>query len=192
MNSEYNEVMWFYPSAGSDENDRYVMYNYGEQVWSYGVLARTAWLDRGIRQYPIAAGTDSYLYNHEFGTDDGSTEPPSALNAYIESSPVGIGQIGERFSFIRRILPDVSFVDSTNDPRLDLILSTQNYPGSAYNSGSDSLILQTARVPVEQFTQVKDIRLRGRSVIFRIESNRVGTRWILGSPRVEIQMDGRR
>jgi hypothetical protein len=192
LNSEYNEVMWFYPSAGSDENDRYVMYNYAEQVWSYGVLARTAWLDRGIRQYPIAAGTDDYLYNHELGTDDGSTDPPSALNAYIESSPMDIGQVGEKFSFIRRILPDVSFVDSTNDPRLDLTLFTQNYPGSAYRDGSDSTILQTAKVPVEQYTQVKDIRLRGRSVIFRIESNRVGTRWILGSPRLEIQMDGRR
>jgi len=184
--------MWFYPSAESNENDRYVMYNYAEQVWSYGILARTAWLDRGIRQYPIAAGTDDYMYNHELGTDDGSTEPPSPLNAYIESSPMDIGQVGEKFSFIRRILPDISFVDSTNDPRLDLTLFTQNYPGSTYRDGSDSTILQTAKIPVEQYTQVKDIRLRGRSVIFRIESNRVGTRWILGSPRLEIQMDGRR
>ena len=190
-NSEYGEVTWYYPSANSDENDLYVTYNYADKVWTYGALARTAMLDRGVRLYPIGAGVDHYLYNHEYGLNDGSTTPPSPLNAYIESSPMDIGE-GDRFSFVRRILPDVSFVNSDNTPQLNMILKTQNYPGSNYQSGSDSGIYQTAVVPVQQFTPVKDIRLRGRSVIFRIESDRVGTRWILGSPRLEVQPDGRR
>lgn len=191
VNTEYSEIFWFYPSADSSENDRYVLFNYSEKVWSYGKLARTAWIDRGVRPYPIAASTDSYMYNHELGTDDGSTTPVSALNAYIESSPIDLAD-GAQFSFIRRVLPDVTFVDSTDSPRVDFILKTQNYPGSNYVSGSDSVTQRTAVVPVEQFTTVENVRIRGRSVIFRIESNRVGTRWILGSPRIEIQPDGRR
>lgn len=190
-NGEFGEVTWYYPSANSEENDLYVTYNYGDKVWTYGALARTAMLDRGVRLYPIGAGLDGYLYYHELGFDDGSTTPASPLNAYIESSPLDIGE-GDRFSFIRRILPDVSFVNSENSPQLDMVLKTQNYPGSNYQSGSDSVIAQTAVVPVQQFTPVKDIRLRGRSVIFRVESNKVGTRWILGTPRLEIQQDGRR
>ena len=191
LNSEYNEVTWFYPSASSFENDRYVTFNYREQVWTYGNLARTAWLDHGVRQYPQATSVDNYLYNHEFGVDDGSTTPATPLNAYIESSPLDIGD-GNQFSFVRRIIPDVTFINSTNDPRLDMVIKTQNYPGSNYVAGSDSSVVRTATVPVEQYTQVSDIRLRGRSVILRIESNRVGTSWRLGSPRIEIQPDGRR
>lgn len=191
LNSEYNEVMWFYPSANSPENDLYVCFNYKDQVWTYGSLARTAWLDHGVRQYPQATSPDQYLYNHEFGTDDGSTEPATPLNAFIESSPLDIAD-GDQFSFVRRIIPDVTFLNATNEPRLDLILKTQNYPGSNYQNGSDSEVVRTATVPVEQYTQVKDIRLRGRSIILRVESNRVGTCWRLGSPRIEIQADGRR
>jgi hypothetical protein len=148
-------------------------------------------LDRGIRLYPIGAGLDGYLYNHEIGFNDGSTTPATPLNAYIESSPVDIGE-GDRFSFVRRVLPDVSFVDSEDSPQLDIILKTQNYPGSPYQNGSDSAITQTAVVPVQQFTSVNNVRLRGRSLVFRIESNKLGTRWILGTPRLEIQQDGRR
>ena len=191
LNSEYNEVTWFYPSANSFENDRYVTFNYKESVWTYGDLARTAWLDHGVRQYPIAAAADNYLYNHEYGTDDGSTTPASPLNAYIESSPIDIGD-GERFSFVRRIIPDVTFINSTNGPRLDMVIKTQNYPGSNYANGSSSAVERTAVVPVEQYTQVKDIRLRGRSIILRVESSRLGTCWRLGLPRIEIQADGRR
>ncbi len=191
VNTEYSEIFWFYPSANSIENDRYVLFNYNEKVWAYGNLARTAWIDRGVRTYPLAASTDGYMYNHEVGNDDGSTSPSTALNAYIESSPIDIAD-GTQFSFIRRLVPDVGFIDSTNSPRVDFILKTQNYAGSDYRSGSDSVALQTATVPVEQFTEVENVRLRGRSVIFRIESNRVGTRWVLGSPRIEIQPDGRR
>lgn len=191
LNSEYNEITWYYPSANSNENDQYVTFNYLEKVWTYGTLARTAWNDHGVRTYPQATSADNYLYDHEIGTDDGSTNPPTALNAYIESSPIDLAD-GESFSFVRRILPDVTFINSTNTPRLDMIIKTQNYPGSSYQSGSSSEIVRTATVPVEQYTQVKDIRLRGRSIILRVESNRVGTCWRLGSPRIEIQQDGRR
>jgi hypothetical protein len=191
VNSQFSEITWFYPSASSDENDLYVTFNYLEKVWTYGTLSRTAWIDSGVNQYPVAASTDLYLYNHEIGTDDGSTNPPSAINAYIESSPIDIGD-GDKFSFVRRIIPDVTFVNATNSPRLDIIMKSQNYPGSTYKTNSDSVVTQTATVPVEQFTEVENMRLRGRSVIFRIESNRVGTRWILGSPRIEIRPDGGR
>jgi len=191
VNSQFSEITWFYPSAASEENDVYITFNFLEKVWSYGTMARTAWIDTGVNTYAIAANIDNYLYEHEVGTDDGSTNPPSPLNAYIESSPMDLGE-GDKFSFVRRIVPDVSFINATNNPRLDLTLKAQNYPGSAYVDGPVSDTVRTAVVPVEQYTQVENVRLRGRSVIFRIESNRVGTRWILGSPRLEIQTDGRR
>lgn len=191
VNSEFNEVTWFYPSAASDENDRYITYNYVDNAWTYGTLSRTSWLDRGVRLYPIAASVDNYLYNHEFGTDDGSVNPSIGINAYIESAPVDIGD-GDKFSFVRRIIPDVNFFNATNNPSLDMVLKTQNYPGSNYVNGSDSSVTRTATVPVDQYTQVRDIRLRGRSVVLRVESDRVGTRWSLGSPRIEIRTDGGR
>ena len=188
---EYSEITWFYPSANSDENDLYVTYNFADRVWSHGSMARTAWIDSGIRPFPLAASVDNYFYYQESGTDDGSTTPPSPLNAYIESAPIDIGD-GDKFSFVRRVIPDVSFFNATNSPTVDFILKTQNYPGSNYQSGSDSEVVRTSTVPVDQYTQVCDVRLRGRSVVLRVESNKVGTRWSLGSPRIETQVDGRR
>lgn len=191
VNSEFSEVTWFYPSSSASEPNRYVTYNYVDGSWSFGNLGRTAWIDRGVRRYPLASATDYHLYYHEFGTDDGSTNPSSALNAYIESAPIDIGD-GDKFSFIRRLIPDLNFFNSTNNPTVDMVLKTQNYPGSNYESGSTSPTTRTATVPVDQYTQVSDVRLRGRSVILRVESNRVGTRWKLGSPRIEIRTDGGR
>jgi hypothetical protein len=189
--AEYSEITWFYPSADSEENNLYVTYNYADRVWTHGSMPRTAWIDSGIRLYPTSASVDNYLYYQEFGTDDGSTEPPSPLNAYVESAPIDIGD-GDKFSFVRRLIPDLSFFNATNSPTADFILKTQNYPGSNYQSGSDSAVVRTSTVPVDQYTQVCDIRLRGRSVILRVESNKVGTRWSLGSPRIETQVDGKR
>lgn len=191
VTAEYSEITWFYPSADSDENNLYVTYNFADRVWSHGSMARTAWIDSGIRPFPLAASVDNYLYYQEYGTDDGSTTPPSPLNAYIESAPIDIGD-GDKFSFVRRLIPDVSFFNATNEPTVDFILKTQNYPGSNYQSGSDSAVVRTSTVPVDQYTQVCDVRLRGRSVILRVESNKVGTRWSLGSPRIETQVDGKR
>ena len=191
VTAEYSEITWFYPSANSDENNLYVTYNFADRVWSHGSMARTAWIDSGIRPFPLAASVDNYFYYQESGTDDGSTTPPSPLNASIESAPIDIGD-GDKFSFVRRLIPDVSFFNATNEPTLDFILKTQNYPGSNYQNGSDSTVVRTATVPVDQYTQVCDVRLRGRSVVLRVESNKVGTRWSLGSPRIETQVDGKR
>jgi hypothetical protein len=191
LNAQYNEVNWLYPSADSNENDRFVTYNYIEKVWTYGVLSRTAWLDDGVRDLPIAAGTDGYLYNHEFGTDDGSTDPPSAISSYIESTPFDIGD-GDKFSFVRRVVPDLKFFNSTNSPTASLVLKTQNYNGSNYVNGSSSSVVRTSTVPIDQYTNVANVRVRGRALVFRIESSKVGTRWGLGSPRLEIRADGGR
>ena len=191
LNSEFNEVTWFYPTADSTENNAYVTFNYVDRAWTYGSMARTAWIDRGTSTYPIAAAPDGYLYNHEFGMDDGSTSPATPLNAYIESSPFDIGD-GDNFVFIRRIIPDVTFVNSTNTPTVDMTLKMQNFPGSNYNKTTDSPVTRSATVPVEQFTTQAYVRLRGRQATFKVESNTLGTRWSLGSPRIEVQPDGRR
>ena len=132
VNSEFNEITWFYPSASSMENDRYVTYNYADKAWTYGLLARTAWTDRGSSQYPLAFSTDGNIYNHEIGTDDGSVNPPVPLTTYIESSPFDLGE-GDQFSFIKRIIPDLTFVNSTNSPEATMTLKMQNFPGSNYS-----------------------------------------------------------
>jgi hypothetical protein len=191
VTAQYGEVTWLYPSASSQENDRYVTYNYIDKTWVYGQLARSAWIDDGVRPYPLATSPDGYLYIQEYGTDDGSQNPSVALNPYIESSPIDIGE-GDKFSFVRRILPDVKFFNSSNSPEVSMVLKTQNYTGSNYVNGSTSAVDRTATVPVDQYTNVANVRVRGRSLILRIESNKVGTRWGLGSPRIEIRPDGGR
>lgn len=192
INSEFNEITWFYPTASSSENNAYVTYNYAEKAWTFGTMARTAWIDRGVNTYPIAAGTDNYLYNQEYGTDNGSVTPSLAINSYIQSAPFDIGD-GDNFAFIKKIIPDVSFVNSTNtNPRVTMTLKMQNFPGSDFDQTNSKNVYQTATSPVEQFTEEVFVRLRGRQASFKIQSNQVGTRWLLGSPRIEIQPDGRR
>ena len=195
LNSSFNEVWWFYPSADSDSIDRYVVYNYLEQTWYYGTMARTAWLDRGINDNPIAAGADSYLYNHENGLDDGSTDPASAITSYIESSQLDIGD-GDKYVFIRRLLPDVTFDGSTaTSPTAAFTLKTRNFPGGAYDNSEASTITQSAAATtttVERFTDQVHVRLRGRSFALRVASSGTEVQWRLGSPRVDIRTDGRR
>jgi len=192
VNSSFSEVWWLYPSAGSDNIDRYVVYNYQEQVWYYGTLARSVWLDRGINQFPLAAGQDGYLYLHEKGLDDGSTTPAVAISAYIESSQMDIGD-GENFVFMRRLIPDLTFDSSTAaSPQADFTLQTRNYPGGPYLQTSTDAVTRTATVPVEQFTNQVNLRLRGRSFALKIASSDMGVAWRLGSPRVDIRPDGRR
>jgi len=191
-NTAFSEVTWFYPSASSSENDRYVTYNYQQKVWYFGNLARTVWLDRGVNSDPIAAGTDHYLYLHEIGFDDGSTSPASAISAYIESSQMDLGE-GEQFVFMRRLIPDLTFRDSTAAaPSATMTLKVRNFPGGNYLSSDSGSVAKTASVPVEQFTDQIFVRLRGRSFAFRIESADEGVTWRLGSPRVEVRPDGRR
>ena len=191
-NTSFSEIWWFYPSANSADCDRYVMYNYIEQSWAYGELARTAWQDKGINTNPIAAGTDNYLYLHESGVNDGSTNPPSPITSYVLSSQLSLGQ-GEEFVFLSKIIPDLTFDASTvDDPSADFILEVRNFPGGAYLQSDTSNVVQTSVTPVEQFTDQAFVRLRGRSFALKVQSSTVGTQWRLGMPRVEVRPDGAR
>jgi hypothetical protein len=191
-NTAFSEIWWYYASADSANVDRYVVYNYQQNVWYYGTLARGAWIDRGVEQNPIAAGLDGYLYTHENGFDDGSQNPPTAISAYIESSQFDIGD-GNNFSFVSRIIPDVTFRDSTaSSPSVTFTMKARNFPGGNYLQEDDSIITKTATVPVEQFTNQANIRLRGRSMALRVDSNETGMTWRLGSPRMDVRQDGRR
>jgi hypothetical protein len=192
LNSSFGEVWWFYPSSASTEIDKYVIYNYEEQVWSYGSLVRTFWLDRGVNDYPMAAGTDGYLYNQEFGLNDGSTSPASPITSFIESSQLSIGE-GTDFVFLTRLIPDVTFDASTDAAAsLNMTLQTRNFPGGNYLQTNASAVTQTATTPVEQFTTEAFVRLRGRSFALKVDSNTADIQWRLGSPRVEVRPDGRR
>ncbi len=187
-NTAFSEIWWFYPSSGSANNDRYVVYNYQQQVWYYGTLARSFWMDRGIFDNPIAAGPNNYLYTQETGFDDDG----SAFTAYIESSQVDIGD-GEQFAFIRRMIPDLTFRGSTaGSPSANITIKTRNFPGGNYLQSTASAVTKTASVPVEQFTNQVHLRLRGRSFAFRIESDDSGVSWRLGTPRLDVRTDGRR
>ena len=192
LNSSFGEVWWFYPSSASTEIDKYVIYNYEEQVWSYGSLVRTFWLDRGVNDYPMAAGTDGYLYNQEFGLNDGSTSPASPITSFIESSQLSIGE-GNDFVFLTRLIPDVTFDASTDAAAsLNMTLQSRNFPGGNYLQTNASAVTQTATTPVEQFTTEAFVRLRGRSFALKVDSSTADIQWRLGTPRVEVRPDGRR
>ncbi len=191
-NTSFSEIWWFYPSTGSTTIDRYVIYNYAQNIWYYGNLARGAWLDRGIQEFPIAAGLDGYLYFHENGFDDGSTAPASAISAHIESSQFDIGD-GNNFSFVSKLIPDVTFRNSSaSTPSVTFTMKARNFPGGNYLETDDETISKTASVPVEQFTNQTFVRLRGRSMALRVASTETGMTWRLGSPRLDIRQDGRR
>jgi hypothetical protein len=192
VNSSFSEIWWFYPSAGSETNDKYVVFNYQEQAWYYGTIARSAWIDRGISQFPISAGLDGYLYYHEFGQDDGSVNPPAAIPSFIESSQMSIGA-GDNFVFLSRLIPDVTFDGSSSPtPSVSMTLETRQFPGTAYTGTKSNTVQRSATVPVEQFTDQVFVRLRGRSFAFKIDSTDTGVEWRLGTPRVDLRPDGRR
>ena len=192
VNSSFSEIWWFYPSAGSDTNDKYVIFNYQEQAWYYGTIARSVWIDRGISQYPISAGLDGYLYYHELGQDDGSVNPPAAITSFIESSQMSIGA-GDGFVFLSRLIPDVTFEGSSSPtPSVSMTLETRQFPGAAYTGTKSNTVQRSATVPVEQFTDQVFVRLRGRSFAFKIDSSDTGVEWRLGTPRVDLRPDGRR
>ena len=191
-NMAFNEVWWFYPSLNSSENDRYVLYNYNEKVWSVGTIVRTAWIDRGIEDYPRAASTDGYIYFHELGQDDGSTNPFSPIVAYVESSPTEIGQ-GDQFGFVWRMIPDVDFRNSQNpNATVNFILEAQNYSGGDFTQFANNNTTLTATLPITQFTEQTYFRLRGRMLTLRIQSEELGVAWRAGVPRIDVRTDGRR
>jgi len=187
LNSEFSEILWFYPSSAGTEIDKYVAYNYLEKVWYYGTLERQAWLDRGIRNLPQATG-GSLLYNHEVGFDDDG----SAMTSFIESSAIDIGD-GDKFLFLKQVIPDITFTGSTSvNPDVSFTMKSRNNPGANFNETAQVTTQRSATSPVEQFTEKLNYRLRGRSFALRIDSTSLGTKYKLGTPRVDIRQDGRR
>lgn len=264
-NEGYNEIWWFYPSQNSTVNDTYVIYNYLDNVWYYGYLNRSAWLDSPLRSYPMAAfsvqntyldtninssvtsialldgvsypasgtitiGTEEITYTgisgntltgctrgannttatshsqydpvtykianqvmfHEYGNDDQSSTVAQPISAYVESTDFDIGD-GHNFGYIWRILPDLTFVGSTgNSPKVYMTVKARQNSGSNYTSDGNPSVTRTATVPVEQYTGQVYVRIRGRQMLFRIESEDLGVAWQLGTPRIDIRPDGRR
>ena len=198
-NEGFNEVWWFYCSAGSTVVDKYVVYNYAEDIWYYGTMGRTAWLDSGLRDYPLAATYSYNLVNHEQGVDDNETGTPLPIAASIGSSEFDIDD-GHNFGFIWRVLPDITFRGSTGSltPQCNMTLIPLKNSGSGFttpastNNTSTAEIQRIATAPVEEFTGQVYIRVRGRQLIFKVDSNRLGTTWQLGVPRIDLRPDGRR
>lgn len=200
-NEGFNEVWWFYCSANSTAVDRYVVYNYQEDVWYYGTLARTAWIDSGLRNFPVAATYSNNLVNHESGLNDNETGTPLPINAYILSSEFDIDD-GHNFSFIWRMLPDITFNGSTaTSPTATMYLYPLANSGSGYNQAGDEQsvggtsyanVVRTATIPIEKFTGQVFTRVRGRQLAMKIESNQLDMTWQLGSPRLDLRPDGRR
>jgi hypothetical protein len=210
-NEGFSEVWWFYCSitgpndTGTPANpnkilDRYVIFNYLDRVWYYGKLSRSAWIDSPLREYPMAAGLDNRLYYHELGNDDGATNPPSAINAYIQSSDFDIGD-GHNYGFVWRMLPDITFDGSTTPsplfPSVTMTMRPRQNPGSSYGTALSPTVTSTESYAgqsvytVQQFTEIIYSRVRGRQMAFKIESNTLGTQWQLGIPRLDVRPDGR-
>ena len=201
-NEGFNEIWWFYCSENSTEIDRYVIYNYLEKVWYYGTMSRTAWLDSGLLDYPVAATYNSnagtgLLINHEFGLNDVATATAVPINAYISSSEFDIGD-GHNFAFVWRVIPDLTFSNSTlsntgQEPAVTMTLQGLTNSGSGVTSSASQSVVQTATYTLtEEFTGQIYTRFRGRQMIFKIESNQINTTWQLGAPRIDIRADGRR
>ena len=197
-NESYHEIWWWYCSSDSNVSDRYVVYNYLEQVWYYGTMNRTAWLDSGLRNYPLAATYSNNLVNHEQGVDDNETATTIAIPAYVSSAQFDL-EDGHQFAFIWRILPDITFDGSeVGSPSATMTLLPLQNSGSGYNSpasvgGSNSAgVTRTATLPVEEFTGQIFTRVRGRQLAIKVESSDVGVTWQLGSPRIDMRSDGRR
>jgi hypothetical protein len=194
----YHEIWWFYCSEDSQEIDRYVVFNYVDNVWYYGTMARTAWLDSGLRDYPLAATYSYSLVNQELGccdNEDGTVQP---ITSYVQSGEFDLDD-GDRFALVRRIMPDITFEGSERaDPSVDMTLYPLKNSGSGYNSPKSEsgefggTVVRSATIPVEQYTQQIDVRVRGRQMALRIESVSGNTKWQLGSPRIDMRPDGRR
>jgi hypothetical protein len=197
-NEGFNEVWWFYCSANSTVIDRYVIFNHLEKIWSYGNLARTAWLDTPLRESPTAAGYDGQLIYHETGVNDGTTNPPSPISSYIQSADFNIGD-GHNYGFAWRMIPDVTFDGSTvNNPAVTMTLRPRQNPGANYSAAASPEVISAQNYQgqrnytVQQFTEIVYVRVRGRQMAFRISSDGLGVQWQLGVPALDIRPDGRR
>ena len=197
-NEQFNEIWWFYCSSGSTTADRYVVYNYVENIWYYGNLTRSAWLESGTRTKPIAATYNNNIVEHEVGIDDQETTVTAAITATITSAQFDL-QDGNKFTFVRKLLPDITFDGSTaGSPAATVTLTPANNSGSGYNSpasvggNSSGSVVRSATVPIEAFTEELPVRVRGRQLAFKIESTAAGVTWQLGAPRIEVRSDGQR
>lgn len=197
-NEGYNEVWWFYCSTGSNVVDKYVIYNYLDKVWYYGTMGRTAWLDSGIRQYPMGADYNNRILYHEANVDDVSGLTPAPINAHIQSSDFDIGD-GHNFGFIWRILPDINFNGSNvNQPYVTMTIKPRQNSGTPYGVSNNPAVRSANNYSVSSSYNIQEFdgqvytRLRGRQMAFRIESNTLGVSWQLGTPRIDIRNDGRR
>jgi hypothetical protein len=193
-NEGFNEVWWFYCSTGSTVVDKYVIYNYLEKIWYYGTLGRTAWLDTGLQSYPIAATYINNIVNHEDGVDDNATATAAPIVANISSSEFDIGD-GHNFGFVWRVLPDLTFGGSAASPAPQVTMTLQGLTNSGSGvtaSAGQAVVKGSTYVVTEEFTGQIYTRVRGRQMIFKIDSTQVGTTWQLGAPRFDIRPDGRR
>lgn len=200
-NEGFSEIWWFYCSADSDTINRYVIFNYLDRVWYYGTLERTAWLDSPLRAYPQAATAGNIIVYHEALVDNGETNPPSAIDCYIQSSDFDI-EDGHNYGFVWRMIPDITFNGSNTappeNPRVNFTMRPKQNPGSPYNVAPSPLVRSAQNYGtqsvynVQEFTQIIYTRVRGRQLAFRIESDTLGTQWQLGTPRLDVRPDGRR
>lgn len=198
VNRQYAEIIWLMPVNGSQENNFYVIMNYEDwsnPIWYYGhfnTAGRTTWLDAWFETTPLAGAPDGYIYSHEIGATDQSSGSPVKLDSWLKSSVFELGSGGD-FMLVSRIIPDISFDNSTTaSPRINMTFEKKNYPGSAFVTGPDAPVTQTVSIPIEQYTPKVDKRFRARSVQFGIESDAIGTFWELGVPRLYMAPDGQR
>jgi hypothetical protein len=199
VNERFNEIWWFYCSADSNTIDRYVIYNYVDQAWYYGTLARTAWLDSPLREYPQATTTSNIIVFHEAAVDNGETNPPSPIASYIQSSDFDIGN-GDKYGFVWRMIPDITFngsmTQSSTFPQVDFKMRPRKNPGAPYKVSNAPTVTSTQNYVtektynVQEFTELIYTRVRGRQMAFRIESDTLGTQWQLGIPKLDIRPDG--
>jgi hypothetical protein len=195
-NEEWNEIWWFYPSAESDANDSYVIYNYVEKIWYYGAMARTAWMDSQLFTSPLASSNDldldplaqtGLVYNHEEGVNDDVLP----MVSYIQSNDFDLGD-GDKFMLSRRLIPDVRFENSTSaHPEVTFTLQSRNFPGSARRADAQDArpVIQTA---VDEFTEQVFIRARARQMSLKVSSADLGVHWNLGTSRLDVREDGAR
>jgi hypothetical protein len=199
-NVQFNEIVWFYCSSSSNEVNRYVIYNYSENLWYYGNIERTAWMDAGVTEYPTALQS-GWLYYHENGVDDGQPlgAPSLPITAYIQSADVDIAD-GDKFMLVRRVIPDVNFNGSTTatgvTPQVEITVGVRNFPGATSSTSNASGVPNNRDIvttaTIDQYTDQVFIRARGRQMNFRISSDTVGTQWQLGMPRADAREDGKR
>jgi hypothetical protein len=200
-NEGYSEIWWFYCSANSNVIDRYVIFNYLDRVWYYGTLGRSAWLDSPLRDYPMAATLGNQIVFHEAAVDDGTTNPPTAISSYVQSSDFDIGD-GHNYGFVWRMIPDITFDGSTTPspltPSVTMTMRPRQNPGAPYGTAPSPTVASTQNYGaqnvynVQEFTQIIYTRVRGRQMAFKVASDTLGTSWQLGVPRLDVRPDGRR